>query len=174
MDKADIVQWSALKPSEVTSEQWEEVIDAWTNGLSDREAAFRASKKTGVLLTEAKLKAYVSESEGIGFIRDCLHNELLSKAKLNIKDSIERGNISTSKWFLERKAPNEFSSKSAVAFEGTVAELSIDEKKKQMDEFMEQFDEREDRAVLKVGEFPEGSDIPKIAIFKGKKDEQTT
>lgn len=151
------IPYRALKPKDISDVQWREIIDAWENGLSDREAAFRASKISGKLVTEARIKELLAESEDVGFIRDACHSEILSKAKLNIKRSVEQGNVSTSKWLLERKAPEEFSTKAAVAFEGAVASLSMDDKQKEMDEFMEQFGKK-DNSVLEIGKFPDGSE----------------
>ena len=129
----------SLKPKGMYDAVWREIIDAWENGLSDREAAFRASKNTGKYISEAQVKQMVESSPDIGSLKDHLHSEILTMAKLNIKKSLEAGNVGTSKWYLERKKPDEFSTKAAVAFEGAVVGLSLDEKKKEMDEFMSQF-----------------------------------
>lgn len=150
------IRYMQFKPQGMGQDVWQEIVEAWANGLSDREAAFRVCKNTGKVMTESKLKALVCDDEDVSWLRSCLHNELLSQAKLNIKSSIDSGNVSTSKWYLERKAPDEFSSKAAVAFEGAITELSIEDKQRQMEAFMDQFEvEREDRSVLKVGEFPD-------------------
>lgn len=150
------IPYRAMKPKDINDIQWREIIDAWQNGLSDREAAFRASKISGKLVTEARVKEMLAESEEIAFIRDCCHSEILTKAKLNIKKSVESGNVSTSKWLLERKAPEEYSSKAAVAFEGAVASLSMAEKQEEMKAFMEQFG-KEDHSELVIGQMPEGA-----------------
>jgi hypothetical protein len=44
---------------------------------------------------------------------------------------------------LERKASDEFSTKSAVAFEGAVVELSLDEKQKALEQLLETFENGE-------------------------------
>ena len=82
------------------------------NGLSDREAAFRASRE----------------------------GDLISTAKMTVSKSLKKGDIKTAKWYLERKAADEFSTKSAVAFEGGVIELSLEEKEKALKELVEKFD----------------------------------
>lgn len=149
-------RYLAIKPEGLPAKAWDEILDSWRNGLSDREAAFRASERIGELITEAEIKELVRADHTIARLRDDLHNELIKQAKLVIADSIGKGNLSTAKWFLERKAPEEFSSKAAIAFEGAVVGLSMDEKKEQMDEFMKQFGgEAADNSVLKVGEFPD-------------------
>ena len=68
-----------------------------------------------------------------------MQNDILSQAKLNIADNIREGNVSTSKWYLERKAPDEFSSKAAVAFEGAVVGLTMEEKQAEIDKLLENF-----------------------------------
>lgn len=165
------IPFRALKPSDISDVQWREIIDAWQNGLSDREAAFRASKISGKLVTEARIKQLIAESEDVTFIRDCSHSEILSKAKLNIKKSVEAGNVSTSKWLLERKAPEEYSSKAAVAFEGAVASLSMAEKQEEMAAFMEQFGEKKENPPLEVGKMPKGATDIKGNPMEGGFDE---
>lgn len=166
------IPYLGLKPKDLSDIQWREIVDAWENGLSDREAAFRASRITGKLVTEARVKQMIAESEDIALIRDACHSEILTKAKLNIKKSIEQGNVSTSKWLLERKAPEEFSSKAAVAFEGGVATISMSDKQKEMDAFMEQFDNptKEDRG-FKAGEMPAGVTDVQGRLIEGGSDE---
>lgn len=132
--------FTAIRPKWICEAAWREIIDSWENGLSDREAAFRASRHSGQFISEAELKEAIAGDENIGLLRDHLHADITSEAKLNIKESIMQGNVSTSKWYLERKAADEFSTKAAVAFEGGVVELSIEDRKRQMDEFMSQFD----------------------------------
>jgi len=135
--------YSRFRPSRISEAAWREIINSWENGLSDREAAFRASRDTGLLVSEADIKQMVAENDDISALRDFLLMDILSSAKLNIRESIKEGSVSTSKWYLERKAPEEFSSKSAVAFDKAVVEISVADKKKQMDEFMEQFEHHE-------------------------------
>lgn len=132
--------WTNIRPKWICEAAWREIINSWENGLSDREAAFRASRDSGQFIKEADLKREVEANEAIGMLRDHLHADITSEAKLNIKESIMEGNVSTSKWYLERKAADEFSTRAAVAFEGGVVELSIEERKEQMDAFMKQFE----------------------------------
>lgn len=125
--------YKALKPEGVEDSAWVKVIDAWTNGLSDREASFRASIK------ESDIKKWCKDNPDIAKLRDLLHGDILAHAKLNIANEIAKGNASVSKWYLERKAANEFSSKSAVSFENAVVELTLEDKEKKVAELMEDF-----------------------------------
>lgn len=128
-----------LKPEHVSSNAWALIIEAWENGLSDREAAFRASRFSNDHIKESDVKQWIRENPDIGDLRDYLHNEILSTAKLNIVNKMRNGDVSTSKWYLERKAADEFSTKAAVAFEKAAVELSLEDKERQMQEFMKQF-----------------------------------
>lgn len=130
----------ALKPKDVAEEAWIAVIEAWENGLSDREAAFRASREGNALFTASEIKGWIKENPEIGELRGYLQDDLISTAKMTVSKSLKKGDIKTAKWYLERKAADEFSTKSAVAFEGGVIELSLDEKEKALKELVEQFD----------------------------------
>ena len=134
-----VVPYKQLKPKELSDSAWEEIIYAWENGLSDREASFRACRDGNTYITEVQLKELVASSPEISGLRDFLRSALVSKAKLNISESINDGNVSTAKWYLERRAPEEFSSKQAVAFEGAVVGLTMEEKQKELDKLLESF-----------------------------------
>lgn len=133
------VPYKAIKPKGMPDKAWTEIITAWENGLSDREASFRASREADVYITETELKELVASDPRIADIRDFLHTDIVSQAKLNIAQSLREGSVSTSKWYLERKAADEFSTKAAVAFEGAVVELTMEEKQKEIDKLLEDF-----------------------------------
>lgn len=131
------IPYVGVKPKGVRDKVWAVVIDAWENGLSDREAAFRASRDAGIFVKESTIKEWLSAYPDVAALKDFLHSDIVSKAKLNIAEEIRNGSTSVSKWYLERKAPQEFSSKQAVAFEGAAVTLSIEEKKEKLDEFLD-------------------------------------
>lgn len=133
------IKYRAYKPEGMPDKAWEAIIESWENGLSDREASFRASREDGFYITEAAIKELVDGSKRIRDLRDFLHSGLVAQAKINIADAIREGSISTTKWYLERKAPEEFSSKAAVALEGAVIQVSMEEKQAEMDKFLEGF-----------------------------------
>lgn len=130
------VPYVGIKPKGVRDKVWAVVVDAWENGLSDREASLRASKYSGIFVKESDIKEWLRIPD-VAALKDFLHTDIVAKAKLNIAEEIRNGSTSTSKWYLERKAPQEFSSKSAVAFEGAAVTLSIEEKKEKLDEFLD-------------------------------------
>ena len=130
----------ALKPKDVSEEAWVAVIEAWENGLSDREASFRASRESGVMFTATDIKKWIKENPEIGELRGYLQDDLISTAKITVSKSLKKGDIKTAKWYLERKASEEFSTKSAVAFEGGVIELSLEDKEKALNDLVAQFE----------------------------------
>lgn len=127
------------KPKEVKDAVWSAVIEAWENGLSDREASFRASKATGEVIKADDIRQWIKDDAEIGELRASLQSDLLSSAKLTVADALREGDVKTAKWYLERKAADEFSTKQAVAFEGAVIELSLEEKEKALKEMVEKF-----------------------------------
>lgn len=133
------VPFLKLKPRGLKIVTWQIILNAWENGLSDREAAFLASKDGTAYVTEEDVKGWLAENADIASLKDFLQSDLLSNAKLNIADNIRDGNVATSKWYLERKAPDEFSSKAAVAFEGAVVGLTMEEKQAEIDKLLEGF-----------------------------------
>lgn len=133
------VPFKAIKPKKVPDAIWSAVIEAWSNGLSDREAAFRASYVSKGHIKESDIKRWIKENPDVAELRDHLHSDLLSAAKLTIAERIAAGDVRTAKWYLERKAASEFSTKAAIAFENDAVSLSLEDKEKQMKAFMEQF-----------------------------------
>lgn len=134
-----------LKPAYVTEEAWFAVIEAWENGLSDREAAFRASREGEALFTATEIKEWIKENPEIGELRAYLQDDLISQSKINVAGSIRKGNVKDSKWYLERKAADEFSTKSAVAFEGGVVAMSIEDKAQALEEMLKDFEDEDEQ-----------------------------
>lgn len=133
------VPYRGFCPAGVKSKVWQAVVEAWQNGLSDREAAFVASRDADAAIKESDIREWMRKNPDIEDLKEMLQTELLTKSKLNVREAIDGGDVRTSKWYLERKAANEFSTKAAVAFEGAVVDLSMEEKEKAMKKFMSQF-----------------------------------
>lgn len=132
-------EYGGLKPPLMKIAVWNRIIEAWRNGMSDREAAFYASEISSVHIKESDLKEMMEENPEIEDLRNNLQDSLMSKAKLNVAEAIDGKNMAMTRWLLERKRADEYSTKSAVAFEGAVVELTIEEKKKKLDEMMKDF-----------------------------------
>lgn len=131
--------YSGFRPKHINEAAWREIVSSWEDGLSDREAAFRASRDSGIYITETELKELVASDENVSALKDFLQSDVISMAKKNIAGSIREGNVSTSKWLLERKAPNEYSTKASVAFEGAVVGLTMEEKQAELDKLLDDF-----------------------------------
>ena len=134
------MRFAKLKPENVTPLTWELVVNAWENGLSDREAAFYASLKGDMEITAEDIRTWIHDDPEIGELKANLHSALLSEAKMTIADSLRDRDIKTAKWYAERKGADEFSTKQAVAFEGAIVELSMEEKEAKMKELLEGFE----------------------------------
>lgn len=134
------VSYRGLKPDNMRESVWNRIIEAWRNGLSDREAAFYASEISSTYIKESDIKQMIEDDPDIGMLRDNLVSGLLSKAKMNMAEALESGDMSATKWYLDRKGADEFSTKSAIAFEGAAIELSIEDKAKALDKLMEDFE----------------------------------
>lgn len=133
------VPFIKVKPKKVKDAVWSMVVEAWENGLSDREASFRVQKFLGEDLKADDIRSWCKDYPEVGELRANLQSEVLMNSKLVIADAVKSGDIKTAKWYAERKGADEFSTKQAVAFEGAVIELSMDEKEKALKEKMAEF-----------------------------------
>ena len=141
MDKS--VPYKSFKPEKVSDETWTAVIRAWENGLSDREASFRASKYSETRIQASDIKQWKKENPEISELCEMLKDDIKATAKCNAKSLLDAGDDKMTRWYLEHKCPEEFSTKSAVAFEGAVVELSLEEKEKALKELVEKFKDGE-------------------------------
>lgn len=133
------VPYESLKPNNVDAEVWSTVVEAWENGLSDREAALLVSRGTKTVFKASDIAKWKKDNPDIAELQAFLEVSVRTDAKLNIAEAIRAGKTKTAQWYLERKASDEFSTKSAVAFEGAVVELSLEEKEKALKDLVENF-----------------------------------
>ena len=133
------IPYKNLKPKNVDDEVWTRVVKAWENGLSDREAALLVSRDTETVFKASDIAKWKKDDPEIAELQAFLEVAVRTDAKLNVSEAIRAGKTKVAQWYLERKAADEFSTKSAVAFEGAVVELSLEEKEKALKELVEQF-----------------------------------
>ena len=133
------IPYLGLKPKDVDENVWAAVIGAWENGLNDREASFRASKYTEKQVKASDIKEWKKKNPEIADLCEMLKDDIKATAKINAKKLLDAGDDKTTRWYLEHKCPEEFSTKSAVAFEGAVIELSLEEKEQRLKAMMENF-----------------------------------
>lgn len=135
------------KPKKIKDAVWSILVEAWENGLSDREASFRIEKLTGEEITADSIRQMCKDYPEVGELRANLLCDLLTTSKLVIAETLHgddpREKIKTARWYAERKGANEFSTKQAIAFEGAVVELSLEEKEKALKELMAEFHDGE-------------------------------
>jgi len=133
------VPYRNLKPKNVDDEVWTTVVQAWENGLSDREASLFVSKKLGIYIKASEISQWRKDNPDVAELKEFLDQSMRMESKLTVNDAIRAGKVKSAQWYLERKAADEFSTKSAVAFEGAVVELSLEEKEKALKDLVEQF-----------------------------------
>ena len=89
----------------------------FAKGLSDREACLIADISTTALYD------YCTEHPEFAERKELLKEKVKIKAKLNIAESIENKDIDDSKWYLERKARDEFSTKQEISGDLKITKL---------------------------------------------------
>lgn len=137
------IPYGNLKPKNVDGEVWTIVVEAWENGLSDREASLFVSKKTGTYIKASEISQWRKDNPDVAELKEFLDQSMRMESKLTVNEAIKAGKVKSAQWYLERKASDEFSTKSAVAFEGAVVELSLEEKEKALKDLVEQFGDGE-------------------------------
>ena len=93
------------RPNVITENALRKLEEAFSVGATDLEACF--------LVNISKTSLYEYQKKNLEFMerKEALKSMLKYRAKVNISKEIEKGNLETSKWYLERKAKEEFSSR---------------------------------------------------------------
>lgn len=81
----------------------------FARGLSDREACLIAN------ISPSTLYDYCTENPDFAERKELLKDNIKTQAKLNVAEAIEKKDVDISKWYLERKAKDEFSTKQEIA-----------------------------------------------------------
>lgn len=90
----------------------------FAKGLSDREACLIVD------IDPSTLYDYCAKCPKFSERKELLKENIKSQAKLNVAEAIENKDIEISKWYLERKAKDEFSTKQEIDADIT-KEISI-------------------------------------------------
>lgn len=109
--------------------------EAWKAGMPDRKAAVYAGMTPDELKEVLRMDSRLALQRAAMIAGD-LQTEI--KARNNVKKSIENESVDSSKWFLERRVPEEFSTKSTVSVQADDF-MSISEKKAELEKLMEKF-----------------------------------
>lgn len=130
-----MVSHAMARPKKINDDVLRKLEDGFIKGLSDREACLYADIAPSTLYDYCKQQPAFSER------KELLKNQVKVQAKLNVAEEVNNGNIDLSKWYLERKAKDEFSLKQEVEHSGgmnnTVSELTPEERKKRIEELKE-------------------------------------
>lgn len=117
------------RPTKMTQSMVGKLESFFIRGLSDREACLLANINPDTLYTYCKEHPEFSER------KELLKERVKTRAKLNISNAIEDGDIDISKWYLERR-DKDFKVKQSVEHEGAIqfknpfADLTTDELRK--------------------------------------------
>lgn len=96
------------RPTVMTAEVLNKLEYGFMKGLTDVQCCNYAD------ISPATLYNYCNEHPDFLERKEQLKNSPSVKAKLNIVEAIEEGNPELSKWWLERKEKNEFSTKQEI------------------------------------------------------------
>lgn len=97
------------RPTVMTEEVIEKLEELFLKGLTDREACLIAN------IHPATLYNYCSEHPDFLERKELLKEQIKTQAKLNVAEAIENKDVDMSKWYLERKAKDEFSTKQEIS-----------------------------------------------------------
>lgn len=116
------------RPKKITKAVLQKLEEGFLKGLTDRECCFYADISPGTLYNYCKEHPEFLER------KELLKSNIKVKAKFNLANEIEKGDMDLSLWYLERKCKDEFSLKQEVEMSGSVnnpfAGLTTEELKK--------------------------------------------
>jgi hypothetical protein len=105
------------RPTVMTDEVIQKLEYAFIHGLTDLEACLYAN------ISKSTLYNYCEENPAFLERKEALKQHPTAKARLNVTEAIENGDEDLSKWWLERKAKDEFSTKQTIDGELSVKRL---------------------------------------------------
>lgn len=108
----------------------EKLAQAFSKGCTVVEACLYANINRNVYYEIVKSNDNISE------YFDSLKQKPGLKARFNIVESIEEGDLDTSKWYAERKLKDEFSTKTTTDITVTNAEEELQDRKSKLEAFL--------------------------------------
>ncbi|HEM4070830.1 TPA: hypothetical protein U1W01_001207 [Streptococcus suis] len=102
------------RPTKMTQGTIKKLEEAFLRGLSDEEACLYVN------ISKPTLYDYCKKNPQFSDRKELLKQRLKTRAKLNISNAIEGGDVAISKWYLERK-DDEFKTKTKLEHDGTVS-----------------------------------------------------
>lgn len=99
------------RPTVMTNEVVSKLEYGFLKGMNDGEACYYAG------ISRQAFYDYCNKYPEFADRKEALKKNTAIQAKLNITEEIENGNVDISKWYLERRNKDEFSTKQEVAAE---------------------------------------------------------
>lgn len=94
------------RPRVITPEKIDKLEFAFAHGATDLQACFYAG------ISKSTFYDYLQENPDFSERKEALKNAITLRAKLNVAEKINDGDVGQSQWWLERKAKDEFSTRS--------------------------------------------------------------
>ena len=130
----------------------ERILEAWEMDLRDDQVIAHAK------ITRDQLDVILKKFPEFAAMKKEVSDTLNRKARTNVANSIDRGDITTSKWYLEKTDP-QFSPKTRNE---TIVRVSVEEREEKIREMMEKYatadftviEEDEETETVDEGEHP--------------------
>lgn len=106
------------RPTVMTKTVLLKLEQAFAIGATDREACIYAD------IGESTFYEYCKENKDFAERKEAIKRKPILKAKNIIADSLKKENVDTAKWYLERKAKDEFSQK--IESDNTNTNLNVE------------------------------------------------
>ena len=105
------------RPTVMTDDVLDKLEMLFAKGLTDREACLIAD------INPSTLYNYCNDHPEFLERKELLKEQIKTQAKLNVAEAIEKKDIDMSKWYLERKAKDEFSTKQEISGDISIIRL---------------------------------------------------
>lgn len=160
-------KWNVSRSPTQNKETLAQMMRFWELGFTDNGVAAEIGVSSSLL--SVWMKNYPELKE----LKELCYVKINNKARENIYNSIKKGSIKTSQWFLERTDP-EFSTKNEQ-YNTQINIVTVQDREKELARFMERFgaDERAGELIVDEGsgvsEMDQGEDT--VALQEGERVE---
>lgn len=138
-------KWNVSRSPTQNKETLAQMMRFWELGFTDNGVAAEIGVSSSLL--SVWMKNYPELKE----LKDLCYIKINNKARENIYNSIKKGSVKTSQWFLERTDP-EFSTKNEQ-YNTQINIVTVQDREKELARFMERFgaDERAGELIVDEG-----------------------
>lgn len=120
-----------LSPKEIKKIK-ERLVEALSAGVSIKSSCTYAQ------ITEEEYEVFVRMNPEIADLHERCESMLGTQAIINVANDIKKGNVRTSKWFLDR-TDERFNPKSKVSMDGTPVLVPVEQKEEEISKLLERF-----------------------------------